>query len=295
MRSNLEKNILSALSYSDIFDYPLTLDQIHYFLVGKKASIQEVKNCLKKLLLEKKIDQKDNFYFLPRRKKIVETRIKREIISRKKIQIGKKVASILGKIPQVKFIGISGALACLNSKSDDDIDFFIITQTGQVWTTRFISTLILDFLGKRRKPYDKKFKDKICLNLFLDENDLRLEPEDLFLAREIVQLNPIYDKDSYYNKFISQNIWVKKILPNAKIEGLDRQFDNAQKVIGEPKNLLVLILGVLETILRNLQLFYMRKKITCEKLSKTRIFFHPSDVHYKVLAEYKRRIAQLPS
>ena len=126
MRSNLEKNVLAAPSYSDIFDYPLTQTQIHKFLVGKKASRKDVEENLKKLSAEKKIDQNREFYFLPKREKITETRIERELISQDKLKIAKKTARILRLIPNVKFVGISGALACKNSQKEDDIDFFII-------------------------------------------------------------------------------------------------------------------------------------------------------------------------
>jgi predicted nucleotidyltransferase len=295
MRNNLEKNVLATLSYSDIFDSPLTLGQIHKFLVGQKANKKEIKGSLIKLLLTKKIGQDGRFYFLSKREKIVKAGIEREIVSQKKLKIARKAAKILRLIPSVKFIGISGALACKNSKEKDDIDFLIITKSGQVWTTRLLVTLLLDLLGKRRKPNDKKFKDKICLNLFLDENDLALGPKDLFFAREIVQLEPLYDKDSSYKKFLSQNLWIREFLPNWK--GYSRQppalRDRSKS--HKSKNFLVSSIWLLEAILRNLQLLYMRKRITCEKLSKTQIFFHPIDVHYKILAKYQKKIAQIPS
>jgi len=294
MRRSLQSCVLATLSYSDIFDYPLTENQIHKFLIERKTNFLKIDACLKKLLDEKKIGKKGKFYFLAGREKIVEIRRKRELVSKDKLEISRRIAGILKLIPGIKFIGISGALACQNSKSTDDIDLFIITKNKSVWTTRFFSTLILDFLGKRRKPQDKEFKDKICLNLFLDENDLYLGPGDIFLAREIAQLVPLYDRDSSYFKFLIQNSWIKKFLPNWKPGDRDlterNRFESRKS-----KNLLNLGCWLLETVLRTLQLFYMRRRITCEKLSKTKIFFHPSDVHYQILKEYQKRIAQLPS
>ncbi|OGD86279.1 hypothetical protein A2Z23_02560 [Candidatus Curtissbacteria bacterium RBG_16_39_7] len=289
MRSNLEKNVLAALSYSDIFDYPLTQTQIHKFLVGKKASRKDVEENLKKLSAEKKIDQNREFYFLPKREKITETRIERELISQDKLKIAKKTARILKLIPSVKFVGISGALACKNSQKEDDIDFFIITKAGQVWTTRLLCTLILDILRKRRKRQDKKIKDKICLNLFLDESDLALGPKDLFLAREITQLKPLYDKNSCYQRFLFQNVWIKKFLPNTKVElGIKEQKSKDRLDFWS-------VFSILEPFLRIFQLFYMRERVTCEKLSKKQIFFHPVDVRDRILSEYNKRINQLPS
>lgn len=296
MRGNLEKNILAAVVYSDIFDYPLTLKQIRQFLFGQKAGIPEIKSVLRKLVESEKIGQKGQFYFLPGREKNVSKRKEREKNSREKLKIAYQAGKILRLIPTVKFIGLSGALACRNSDKDDDIDLFIITQSGQLWTTRFLATLLLDLLGKRRKPKDQNVENKICLNLFLGEDDLSLGPRDLFLAREIVQLEPLYDKDFCYMRFLAQNCWIWQFFPNWQPKNSNRLAKNRTLPahLGS-KSPPFFVFRWLETVLYNLQFFYMRKRITAEKISKTRIFFHPVDMRPKILAEYQKRIGQLPS
>ena len=64
------------------------------------------------------------------------TRIKREQISKKKLQIARKAAKILGKISTVRFVGVTGALAMFNANIDSDIDLLIITSKNRLWLTR---------------------------------------------------------------------------------------------------------------------------------------------------------------
>ena len=69
---------------------------------------------------------------------------------------------------------------------------------------------MLIILGVYRNKNSKRFKDKICLNLILDEDRMSFENQDLFTAHEIVQLLPVFEKDKTYQKFISANKWVKE-------------------------------------------------------------------------------------
>ena len=43
--SPLEKAILETLAYSDVFDYPLTLDELHRFLTIS-ATVSELQECM---------------------------------------------------------------------------------------------------------------------------------------------------------------------------------------------------------------------------------------------------------
>ncbi|MBI2331068.1 MAG: hypothetical protein HYU84_02650, partial [Chloroflexi bacterium] len=43
--SSLERAILETLAYSDVFDYPLTLDELHRYLTYPAAK-DELLNCL---------------------------------------------------------------------------------------------------------------------------------------------------------------------------------------------------------------------------------------------------------
>jgi len=125
---------------------------------------------------------------------------------------------VLRLIPFIKMVAVTGNLAMRNANQEDDIDFLIITQRKRLWLSRFFAVVLLELLGKRRRPEEKEVKDKICLNMFLDEDHLEMseKQQNLFSAHEILQLKSLYEKDDFYDKFLDQNRWVKKFLANWK-------------------------------------------------------------------------------
>ena len=67
-----------------------------------------------------------------------------------------------------------------NAKKNSDIDLLIITSKNTLWTTRIISFALLKFAGfKLRRAGDKNEKDKLCLNMWLDESDLVLKKRNI--------------------------------------------------------------------------------------------------------------------
>lgn len=284
MMQNLRLAILKTLSYSDIFDYPLKEDEIHKFLTVSESK-EKVKKALSYLLKKGHIIGREGYFALKGRQEVIEKRKERERIGKKKLIIAKRIARLLSHVPTVQFIGISGALSCLNAHSDDDIDFFVITKASSVWLTRLLATLFLDVLRVRRRRNDYDFKDKICLNMFVSEDALLFREGDLYLAREIAQLKPIFDRNGTYLSLIEKNNWwMGAFLPNFQPQLKKKTNGN-----GHTKS----TFSVFEPIIRNLQIRYMNGSVKKEVLEKDRIFFHPDDLHYKILAQYENRIREL--
>jgi len=212
----LKKAVLSTLAYADIFDYPLKKEEIWRFLLSDiRYQILDVSKGLKEL---PEVSQKNNFYFLKEREHLVLLRKKRERWSRKKLKIAKQVARCLKLIPTIKMVAVTGALAMENSNENDDIDLLIITSKSRLWLTRFLTVILLELVANRRHPADKEVKDKICLNMFLDEGHLEVpkKEQDLFSSHEVCQLKVLWDKNGIYQKFLKANLWSKKYLANWK-------------------------------------------------------------------------------
>jgi hypothetical protein len=209
--------IVKTLAYADLFDYPLSEQEIFKFLISDQpVAHTKVQNTLSKSL--RKIILKNGFYCLKGREKLIILRKKRQKWSQEKVKIAQKLAKWLRLIPWIKMVGVTGALAMNNAQKDDDIDFLIVTAKNRLWLTRLLTVFLVSLLAKRRQPGDTKVKDKICLNMFLDEAHLRVpkKEQDLFSAHEVCQLKPILDKDQSYQRFINLNQWVMRFLPNWK-------------------------------------------------------------------------------
>ena len=132
--------------------------------------------------------------------------------------MAKKVAGWLRLIPWIKMVAVTGNLAMDNAEKNDDIDLLIVTARKRLWLTRLLTNFLVEIVANRRRPNDKEVKDKICLNMFLAEDHLKLSirEQNLFTAHEIYQLKPIWARNQLYQKFIQENLWCQKFLPNWK-------------------------------------------------------------------------------
>lgn len=293
MNSKVVDSIVKTLVYADVFDYPLKFDELFRFLIsGKKIT----KNLLLANLLDllpKRVEKKENFFFFKGREETVYIRKRRQIHSKRKIDLAKRVIFYLSLVPSLQFIGISGALAMKNSEKDDDVDLFIITARKKLWLTRFLCLCLLRIIGKARKRNEKDVSDKICVNMFLSELQLSLPSRwhNIYGAHEVVQMLPLFDRDNAYRKFLNANSWVSKFLPNVlthRTKGINRL--NHTESFFSVILRLALRLPALEYFAKTVQLWYMKGHRTRELISDTLLAFHPIDYREKVLVKYQKRL-----
>ncbi len=297
MPQNIKKAILKTLCYADVFDYPLKEKEIGEWLIGTKNKEQRTKNKIGNIKI---IQHKNGYYFLKGREEIVNLRKEREMWSRDKLKIAKKAASFLKLIPTVKLVGVTGALAVENAKENDDIDLFIITSKGLLWTTRLLTTLLTEIKGMRRHPQELNVNNKICLNMFADENHLEIpkKEQDLFSAHEVAQMKLLWDRDDTYQRFLQANNWVRKYLPNSYQELVLKENDKDTSDGGEattstPPRWRKQEAPMVEEIAKRFQLWYMRNRRTSEVIKDGIIRFHPQDAREWVMEKYKKRIKYL--
>jgi len=264
-----------AICYADIFKYPLTAGEVDYWQIAGGENF------------EVKIRKKDGYYFLAGKEGLVKGRLKRKKESEKKLVFARRIVKIISYLPSVLLVGVSGNLALLNAKKNDDIDLFIVTSSGTLWTTRFLLNFILDIFQLRRKPNDRKIKDKICLNLFLDEEYLVFGKPDqnLFIAHEILQMRPIIIKGDIYKRFLAANSWIEKYLPVVYEDRLKKADSKRVKSNFFWEKTFKLF----NNLAYKLQIFIMKGKKTIEKVETGVIKFHPKDRKKWVLAEYNKR------
>ncbi len=280
----VKKAILKTLHYSDIFSFPLTEQELYYFLQSEtKVPILEFKNQLETI---REIAFMNGYYCLKGKEKVIQKRIRHKGSNEAKIHDAKRVASLLSFIPSILFIGLSGGVAAGSGRNDEDIDLFIITQKNTLYATRFFSILLTVILGRKRKRGVLHSPDSICLNIFLSEDNLLFPPmrQDLYTAREIAQLYPLMDRDNIYKKFLTENTWRLLFLPHTR-NGRDIPY-----IKKERRNCRVI--SLMEKPLFFLQLLFIQRHKTTETISKDVVFFHPRDKRKQVLDVFYKKIQQ---
>jgi len=258
-----------SIVYHNLFDFPLNFLEIIKWS-PHRSFCDYGGNVVK-------VAHKDGFYYLEGREGLIYKRTLRKRISAKKLEIAKKASRLLSFLPGVKMVGVTGSLAMGNSIDESDIDLMIITKKSSLWTTRiFVHLLICLFGIPRRKPFDKDQKDRLCLNVWLDEGDLVWQKKDrnIYTAHEIGQILPLVNKDKTYEKLLHKNKWILDFWPNSV------RISNFESGIWSEKtkfNILDSIFLVIEKICYWVQIQYMRPKMTREVATATRALFHPQD------------------
>ena len=164
--------ILFTLSYHSRFSSPLTFDELHRFLViNRPLSSNEVKLEVIKLLRHREVALGDRgdligiaassalggLLAMTKSPNFFDLRLKRQLISKPKLDLAKKAAKMIGLLPWVKLICVTGSLAMENSDSGDDIDLMIVTAQNRLWLVRPFAILLISFFFKRRKPIPSSF------------------------------------------------------------------------------------------------------------------------------------------
>ena len=278
--NNISSSIIHTLCYADIFDYPLKQSEIFSYLIWENNSPpptrKKVIPTIFDLTKTKKILHNSGYFYLPGKKDNISKRKKRHRSSQEKLKKAQEYISQISQTKYIKGIFISGNLAMENADNQDDIDLLIITKLDRLWTTRLKVTLTLHLKGTRRTPTSQNINNLICTNMYLDETSLAVPPNkrNLYTAHEVIQVKPIINNDSIYQQFLFQNSWVNNYLPNFKIsEQTSPKLPTSQNTI--------------ESLAYQLQLAYMKRKITREIISPHMAYFHPRNTSKQTLDKYR--------
>jgi hypothetical protein len=206
MHAKPEQSVIKVLAYFDIFNYPLTKEEIYFFL-GHKTHPDEVALLLGQLLADKRIFKLGDFYSLQNNAALQERRIAGNDKAATLIDTAYKIGAFLYQFPYVRGIGISGSLSKNYADHTTDIDFFIITKANRLWIARTVMHLFkkLTFLTGRQHWY--------CMNYYIDEEALLIEEENIFTATELTTLLPVCGNGTM-DRFFELNNWTTIYFPN---------------------------------------------------------------------------------
>ena len=202
----LKRNILATLAYFDMFDYPLTYNEILLFLACKCAP-GELETAIHFLTTHQFIFKFGEFYSLKNDYGIIIRRNKGNNMAAAMIKKAQKVGEWLIKFPYVRGVGISGSLSKNFADENSDIDLFIITAPNRIWIARTIMHCFkkLTFLVNKQHYY--------CMNYYVDEAQMEIVEKNIYTAIEVATIIPLQGSTSF-SGFYSANAWAKKYLPN---------------------------------------------------------------------------------
>lgn len=263
-----------SLLYHDYFDYPLTKEELIKWQANPKLLVTHY---------PLRITHKNKYIFLNNREKLAKLRQKREKISHQKLKIAHRAIHFLKFIPTVKMVGITGSLAMNNCHEKSDIDFMIVTKKETLWLTRFFTLLFLKFMRiPLRSRGDHDEKDKLCLNIWMDESDLIIHNQNLYTAHELSQIVPLLNRGKTYERLLSQNKWIVNFWPNAvKLPSTKLPPTNLNTFF-------IILLRPIELFSFKIQWHHMKNSITNETVTSTRAFFHPINWSTKLELHLKK-------
>lgn len=213
MSPDLKTSILQTIAFFDLFDFPLTAEEILEYLYGaqRPVHIKEIRGLLDEM--EGVTEHIRDFYVLKGRGKLIDTRKGRKFIAEKFWTQVRQYGQYVAGVPFVEMVAVCNNLAYDNASETSDIDLFIVIREGRMWLARLLITLILQFFGVRR--HGDKVAGRFCLSFFVTPKKLGMEEllqasEDPYLAYWTKLLSPVYGEESY-KKFTEENRdWVKR-------------------------------------------------------------------------------------
>jgi hypothetical protein len=254
MTSN-EVAILRTVIYASLFDYPLTLDQLHRSLLGCEMTSPEILATFdRSSALQRVVEYRDGFFFPAGRGDLVAERRRREARSRAFLAEHQFVLRLICAIPFTRLVALSGSIAHLNLEPEGDLDLFIVTRGARVWTVT-LAVLILTRLLRCRRA--------ICANFIIADTHMGIEQQDVFTANQVIHLKPLIGA-SVLDEFRAANPFVSRLYPNAGRQGLSSVVGWRQRTFSRVKRTLEWLLEwpspILESAARTVYGWHLRRR-----------------------------------
>jgi hypothetical protein len=198
--------LVRTVTYANLFDYPLTVAEAHRYLEVPATPAQIAALIGNGSWPRDRLSYREGFFTLAGREHIIAVRRQREAHARLLWPRALTYARLLASVPFVRMVALTGSLAVNNPDERSDFDYFIVTAADRLWLCRAFIVAIVRWIARRG--------DVICPNYLLSERTLALEPRNLFVARELAQMVPLYGWD-IYRRLREVNAWSRALLPNA--------------------------------------------------------------------------------
>jgi predicted nucleotidyltransferase len=194
-------DLVDAVVYGDAFDCAVNFDEIwHYSRVPVTA--EDLRARLTRSPLQNLIGERAGFYFLAGREDLANLRSANLRRAQRLHRRARAVARWLQHVPFVRGIVLTGSVAAGDAKDDADVDILVIVAPDRI-------ALVFTLLGSLSRLVSRKI---FCPNYYLSAAHLALSRRDHYIARELIQAQPLTQGGE---ALLAANSWTQEDLPNA--------------------------------------------------------------------------------
>ncbi len=133
--SPIEDAILRTVIYADIFQFPLNRRELHHYLIADQpVSRAQVDAALdSSSFLRQELEIGSEYVICAGRQSLISLRAERDQASALLWSPALTYARWLARLPFVRMVALTGALAVRNAwAEDDDLDYVLVTAAGRV-------------------------------------------------------------------------------------------------------------------------------------------------------------------
>jgi hypothetical protein len=217
-----ELAILQSVVYAALFDYPLTLEELHRSLIG--CAMDEVailKTYCACPALRRAVEFREGVFFPAGREHLIAERQRRKQWSLAFLQRHRLLLAAVCAIPYVRMVALSGSVAHLNMHGTGDLDLFIVTRGRHVWSVT-VAVIVLAKLLRHR--------DVTCANFVVADSRLVLDQQDLFTANQTIHLKPLVGAP-VLQELLRANPFVADFYPNCHASEITTAFGFEQSAL----------------------------------------------------------------
>ncbi len=231
MPNQTDIDIYKPLAYFAYFGYPLTAFEIwkwqfarSYDLATRSddrvepLSLPEIEHGLNtSSWLREHVRSHNGFWAIGDVEQQVADRHERYLDAMDKEEKLKKALAFLRHVPGVRGVALCNSMPFHFTHEQGDIDLFVVTKPGAVWSTRLMS--VAPLIALKQRPGEAK-RHPIDLSFFVSESSMDLfglqKSDDPYFAHWIATLTPVLGEQALWDRFFDENSWAFTRLPNAR-------------------------------------------------------------------------------
>jgi glycosyltransferase involved in cell wall biosynthesis len=285
--SSAEWAVLAAVTYADLFDAPLPLEEAPFACIGVALDAAEVRRLVAGRGLGPHVTlHPGGDLTLAGRDALVSRRQEGVVRTARLLERHRRTLAALASLPFVRMLAYSGGTAHQNPGKKPDIDLFVVARPGSLYTVYTLIFLLTKLTRTRRV---------VCPNYLVDEDELAIVyHRDLFTANQVMSARPLSGPDTYGAFCAANQDWVHGFFPGFERRRAAAPF-GGPAVQGAAEALLSIGRGQVERGLRAAWRFYLARRAARARhpdvvLANGILKLHLSDYRRRVLERFAERM-----